>query len=99
VSEFDAPDCPHIEKKIVLGADGHCSAHVTVTLSNRVWTADVEGTCKIKDGFLIETMTKTTQAGFRVPRTSRSQIIRMSGDELVLKGQGQENQFILTRQN
>jgi hypothetical protein len=99
VGEFDGPDCPHTESKIVVGTDGHCISHATITRSNRVWTYDVEGTLEIKDGFLIETMTKTTQAGVRVPRTSRSQIVRMNDHELVVKCQWQENESILKRQN
>ena len=39
---------------------------------------------EIKDGFIIDTVTKESQTG-RVPRTTRAEIVRMNDRELVAK--------------
>jgi uncharacterized lipoprotein NlpE involved in copper resistance len=100
VCVLDVPDHPHAETTTVVGADGHYSTHAKVTisnLSNRVWTADLEGTLEIKDGILVDTVTKDSQHT-SLPRTLRAHVVRMNDNELVVKCEGSENESILRKQ-
>jgi hypothetical protein len=47
-------------------------------------TIKLEGTWRIEDGFLIDTITKDSQTNSSVPRTSRDRIIRIDDRELEL---------------
>jgi hypothetical protein len=47
-------------------------------------TVSMEGTFRVENGFLIDTVTKNSQTNASVPYTNRSRIIRVDDRELVL---------------
>ena len=67
--------------------------------SNHLRNIEMQGVMEIKDGVMIETVTKDTQTNGAVPRTSRAQIIRMDEREMVLRWEGLESDVILRRLN
>ena len=48
-------------------------------------TISMEGTFRVEDGFLIDTVTKHSQTNAKWPNTSRSRIVRIDDRELVLE--------------
>jgi hypothetical protein len=64
-----------------------------------VHTAELSGTFQVKDGFLIETITNTTQPGIskRLPFVSRAQIISADDHRLVILNEGTTNNYILRK--
>lgn len=67
-----------VRKTIVIDPDGH-----SVMRTSRGVTA--EGTTLVKDGFLVSTITNSSQS-MTLPFTQSVQIIRMDDRELVLRG-------------
>jgi hypothetical protein len=97
VLEWVAPDGAQVETKDTFGTDGHWTCHNTFTLSNQVTTDEAQGTVEIKDGFLIRTVTNSSdRSGAPLPWTSRSLIVRTNDHELVLKQD--DTEFIHRRQ-
>ena len=45
---------------------------------------EIEGTLEVRDGFVIDTMTKHSQTNAPVPVTNRQRIVRMDSREMVL---------------
>jgi hypothetical protein len=60
---------------------------------------ELAGTLQVKDGFLIETVTNSTQPRIqgRIPFVSRAQIIRTDAHEMVITFDG-TNRFVLQKQ-
>jgi hypothetical protein len=73
------------KETVTVASDG---SYITViNLFNRKIgprTIRQEGTWRVEDGFLIDTITKDTQTNCSVPRTSRFRIVRIDEGELEL---------------
>ena len=79
----------HIRSTSTINPDGSYMCQVTGLPNGQV--ANFAGTMKVKDGFLIDTVTSDSQAGLRVPRTTQARIVRFDDHELVVKdGNGTE---------
>jgi len=71
--------------RFTMASDGSYSS--TITLPHRTngpQVVSMEGTFRVEDGFLIDTVTKNSQTNASVPSTNRSRIVRIEGRELVL---------------
>ena len=98
VCEFDDPNGSHFKSTTVVAPDGRYMCHATTTGTNKISkTFEIEGNWEIKDGVLIDTMTKHSQTNAPIPRTSRAQIIRRSDRELIAKWEGMENEAVLRK--
>ena len=58
---------------------------------------NVAGTLKVQDGYLIETITNSSQRGARLPRVSREKIIRADDHEIVFTIEGMTNQIAIKK--
>ena len=58
---------------------------------------DVAGTLKVQDGYLIETITNSSQRGARLPRVTREEIIRANDHEIVFTVKGMTNQITIQK--
>jgi hypothetical protein len=58
--------------------------------SNVLRTAELEGTFEIKNGVLIDTMTKHSNTNANLPSVSRGSIVRMNSQELVVRFEQQD---------
>jgi hypothetical protein len=67
---------------IVVGADGGYVCRMTGA-NGRV-TATLEGTFAVTNGYLVDTVTKSSLANERVPNTSRGRIVLADGHEMVV---------------
>jgi RNA polymerase sigma factor (sigma-70 family) len=67
-------------KTITINSDGHTTMKISGHSSG-----SSEGTCQVKNGFLIATITKSSQL-IRLPLTESVRIIRMDDRELVVQG-------------
>ena len=63
---------------------GRYSCATTATSSNRVTRFTLEGTWQVKDGYLIDTLTKHSDPTFVVPWTVRARIVRLTDQELAI---------------
>jgi hypothetical protein len=98
VCEFDYPNGSHFKSTTVVSSGGRYLCHGTSTGTNNISRSfELEGSWEIRDGFLIDTMTKHSQTNAPVPTTSRAQIIRRSDSELVTKWEGMENESVLRK--
>ena len=98
MTRFIAPDGADTVIEKVIGTDGHCISHITETLSNQVMRSVVGGIVEITNGYYLETTTYGPQTFAPFPRTSRFLFVRMSGQELVFKCEGQDDEMIWRRQ-
>ena len=60
---------------------------------------DIAGTLKVQDGYLIETITNSSQRGARLPRVTREKIIRANDHEMVvvIEGIGMTNTITIQK--
>ncbi len=83
--ESDNANGGHFESKMVVAADGRYVCHGVTMGTNKIpRTLEIEGTLQVKGGFVVDTMTKTSQTNAPVPVTFRERIVRMDGQEMVL---------------
>jgi hypothetical protein len=84
--ETNYPDGRKFESTITVGANGTYFGHInSLGHSNNFREFDIEGTWQIKDGFLIDTLTKHSQTNAKVPMVTRTRIVRSSDQELDVK--------------
>jgi hypothetical protein len=76
------------ESTIVVSSNGNYICEIADTRSNDVRFIDIEGTLQVKDGFLIDIITKHSMVTNGHPWTNREQIVRMNDRELVVKVEG-----------
>jgi hypothetical protein len=86
----------HGQGTIVVGPNGHYLCQITLFGSNDVRQVEWEGTQRLTNGTLIDTIIRDSQTNAPpVPRISRAQIIRLDADELVLRhDNGQTMTFV-----
>jgi hypothetical protein len=65
-----------------IDVDGRYSS---VVVQSNVVVARLEGTLKVRDGFMINTITNHSQTNLELPIICRATMIRLSNSELVLK--------------
>jgi hypothetical protein len=75
---------------MILDSEGHYVCHGSVTSTNGTRTFTIEGTMKIEEGFVVDTMTSHSNTNAPLPYTSRAKIIRQSEREIVAKWEGAE---------
>jgi hypothetical protein len=76
---------------VTVASNGAYVCHITGVTLSRTNAIDLEGTWQIKDGCLIDTITKDSDPGFNPPRhalpyTSTQRIMRANEKELALGG-------------
>jgi hypothetical protein len=76
--------------------DGSYVLQSTVSPSGGVVTN--EGTFQVRDGFLIDTVTKTSQPNTEVPRVSRARIIRADDSEIVVNYEGARGETVFRKE-
>ncbi|HEX5219004.1 MAG TPA: hypothetical protein VFZ59_05505 [Verrucomicrobiae bacterium] len=73
------------KETITVAPDGRYILVISMpTRTNGPRTVSLEGTLRVENGFLIDTVTKDSQTNAPVPTTNRIRIIRIDGRELVL---------------
>ena len=55
--------------------------------SGVIRTADIEGKFQVRDGVLIDTMTKHSNTNAVLPRSTRARIVRINDREMVLNSE------------
>jgi hypothetical protein len=84
--ETNFPDGSKSEGTIIVDSNGVYFSHsASWGISNRFSELTIEGTWQSKDGFLIDTMTKSSQTSAKTPIVSRMRIIRFNDQELILQ--------------
>ena len=68
----------------MVDSDGRYSCETVATGSNRVVRFTLEGTWQIKDGYLIDTVTRHSDTNIAVPWTNRARIVRITDQELAI---------------
>ena len=58
---------------------------------------DIAGTLKVQDGYLIETITNSSQRNAHLPRITREKIIRADDHEIVFTVEGMTNQITIQK--
>jgi hypothetical protein len=87
----------HFKCILQVGPSGAITNLITITGPASEQSLRWEGTWEIKDGVLIETITKDSQPNAPVPRVFRPRIVRMTARELVLKYENHEFAVTLTK--
>ena len=82
------PSGGRFQSTVILDSQGHYVCNGSITTSNGVRPFTIEGTMKVDDGFIVDTMTKHTNTNAPLPHTWRAKIIRLSEDEVVAKWEG-----------
>jgi hypothetical protein len=83
--EVDKPNGWHFESKTSVASDGRYICHGVTMGTNQIPLAfEIEGTLEVREGFVIDTMTKSSETNAPVPVTHRQRIVRMDGREMVL---------------
>jgi hypothetical protein len=79
----------HFSNMITVARDGDYVAHVVSQYSSDgvERTYETAGKFEVRDGMLIDTMTKHSNTNAVLPYTFRSRIVRFDGRELVLKAE------------
>ena len=73
------------ESTVKIAPNGRYTCHVVHrNASNATHNVEIEGTFQVKDGVLIDTMTKHSQTNAPVPTTFHERIVRMDRREMVL---------------
>ncbi len=88
--ELDYPSGGHYQSTMMLDSEGHYVCHGSVANTNGAQVFTIEGTMKIEEGFVVDTMTKHSNPNASLPHTSRAKIIRQSEREMVAKWEGAE---------
>ena len=57
----------------------------------------LEGYMQIKDDLLIDVLTKSSNTNFTHPITNEARIVRMAGDEMAVRYQGQDKDSVFRR--
>ena len=65
-------------------------------VSNGIHTVELAGTFQVADGYLVETVTRSTQPNARIPFVSRAQIIQADAQEMIISFDG-TNKFVLKK--
>ncbi|MEI8291027.1 MAG: hypothetical protein WCH99_16300 [Verrucomicrobiota bacterium] len=71
-----------VQSTVVVNADGSYSCQHT-RLTNGVTLSRIEGTIQIRDGLLIDTVTKHSSTNAKVPFMSTNIIVHMNKNEIV----------------
>ena len=76
------------ESTVKIASDGRYTCHLVChNASNATRTCEIEGTFQVKDGVLIDTITKHSQTNAPVPIVLRERIVRMDRWEMVLSNE------------
>jgi hypothetical protein len=96
----DMPDGGQMQSTTRVAANGHYVSHLQTLSSNRISRmVTFEGIFEVKDGCLIDTITKDSQTNAApVPRTDRARIIRMDDREMVVRYQGKDEEVVFRKQ-
>jgi hypothetical protein len=78
-----------------ISPDGSYVCQITGSSDGTVVT--VEGTFQVRDGFLIDTMTKSSQTTTHVPNVSRGQIIRADAHEMAISFDGGNGESVFRK--
>jgi hypothetical protein len=65
--------------------------------TNGLHSFDMSGTLQVQDGYLIETVTNSSQKRVHIPRVSREKIIRADDREVVFTIEGMTNQITIQK--
>ena len=89
-----------IHTAITIASDGKYSARTTSTVTNSSAAATVtlEGTFEIKDGYLMDTVTRHDVPTFQVPTTFRARIIRFDEQELLAFDEGNSVEVLFRKE-
>ena len=63
--------------------------------SNGVHSIDIAGTLQVQDGYLIETVTNSTQRNVHLPLVSRAKIVHANDSEMVVMIDGMTNKITI----
>lgn len=95
--ELDYPNGGHFQSTAILDSTGRYVCNGSVTSTNGVRTFTIQGTMKIEDGFIVDTMTKHSNTNAPLPHPSRAKIIRRSEREIVARWEGMEVESTMRR--
>ena len=89
----------HFCATIVVQRDGQYESHIieSDSATNAPCVTHVSGVYELHDGCLVDHVLKHTNGSFPTPWYFRAQILRFTGDELVLRGQGYSNEVTMVR--
>ena len=76
----------------MVASDGSFTNQLTFSHHDPTNTYQMAGTWRIKDGRLIETITRDSKKSAQIPRTLTGQIIRVNAIDFVVVWQGSTNQ-------
>jgi len=94
-SHLDLSGGIHVKSETVVDGDGAYLLLLTNTLSDGVRKAAIEGTLQVKNGLLIDTITKDITGNTLVPRPGGvGRIIRLDAQELVVRSTNDDKTVI-----
>jgi len=86
---------PQTESKFMVSANGDFECKTTFQGdTNGMQTIELEGTFQVKDGILIETVTKSSQTNAHVPFVSRARVIQADDHEMVISPLNRTNRIV-----